>query len=91
MTRWQANTGRGEKVEERKNRPDGAEGGASPAPLGGVSAGGRRSSPMERLGLRFDLSGLETEDLLLALILYLLYRESGDRDFLILLAGTIFG
>ena len=34
-------------------------------------------------------AGLETEDLLLMLILYLLYRESGDEELLIIL-GAIF-
>ena len=32
---------------------------------------------------------LETEDLLLALILYLLYRETGDTEFLLILAGVL--
>ena len=34
-------------------------------------------------------AGFETEDLLLLLILYLLYRESGDEELLILL-GAMF-
>ncbi|MCD7933741.1 MAG: hypothetical protein LUF77_00225 [Oscillospiraceae bacterium] len=33
---------------------------------------------------------LETEDLLLITLLYLLYRESGDRDFLIMIGGILF-
>lgn len=37
-------------------------------------------------GLR---EGLETEDLLLLLILYLMYRESGDSDLLIIM-GAMF-
>ncbi len=32
----------------------------------------------------------ETEDLLLALILYLAYRESGDRELLIILGAMLF-
>ncbi|MCD8358047.1 MAG: hypothetical protein LUC06_02435 [Oscillospiraceae bacterium] len=32
---------------------------------------------------------LETEDLLLITLLYLLYRESGDRDFLIMIGGIL--
>lgn len=35
------------------------------------------------------LGELETEDLLLALILYLMYRESGDRELLIIM-GALF-
>ena len=54
-------------------------------------------SPPERAGQRrggFDLggilkrieaAGMETDDLLMALILFLMYRESGDTDLLILL------
>ena len=34
-------------------------------------------------------SGLETEDVLLLLILYLLYRESGDRE-LLMIMGAMF-
>jgi len=51
----------------------------------------RRSSlpaPLQQL-----LSGageLETEDLLLMLILYLLYRESGDQDWLVTLGAMLF-
>lgn len=33
------------------------------------------------------LGELETEDLLLILILYLMYRESGDRDLLIIMGA----
>lgn len=43
-----------------------------------------------RLLRRLSPRGLETEDLLLLGILYLLYRETGDRDFLIMLGGVLF-
>ena len=33
---------------------------------------------------------LETEDLLLILILYLMYRESGDKELLIILGAMLF-
>ena len=51
--------------------------------------------PRRTPGLSFDLgalfqkteaAGWETDDLLLALVLYLMYRESGDTDLLIMLA-----
>lgn len=32
-----------------------------------------------------EIAGMETDDLLLALVLYLMYRESGDTDLLIML------
>ena len=53
----------------------------------------RRTEPRQRPS--FDLfnlfqnteaAGWETDDLLLALVLYLMYRESGDKDLLIMLA-----
>ena len=37
-----------------------------------------------------SLRDLETEDLLLLLILYLLYRESGDPEWLLTLAALVF-
>ena len=41
------------------------------------------------LASRLDLSKLETEDIILLLILYLLYRESGDEELLIMM-GAMF-
>ena len=32
---------------------------------------------------------METDDLILALILYLMYRESGDKDLLIMLGAML--
>ena len=95
MTRWQANTGRGERVAETKNRPGGAaekaniSGNGAALPSGARSSGDRQSA-QTRL-LRLLRTPPETEDLLLSLVLYLLYRESGDRDWLVMLAGLLFG
>ncbi len=51
-----------------------------------------RQAPPFRKGGRPDaLPRLETEDLLLGLILYLLYRESRDEEFLIMLAAVLLG
>ena len=36
------------------------------------------------------LTALETEDLILLLILFLLYRESGDTEWLVALAAMVF-
>jgi len=46
---------------------------------------------MEQLGklLPGSLGQLETEDIILLLILYLLYRESGDSELLIIM-GAMF-
>ena len=38
---------------------------------------------------RLSLNRLEQEDLLLMLVLYLLYRESGDRELLIALGAFL--
>ncbi len=34
-------------------------------------------------------TGMETDDLIMALILYLMYRESGDKDLLIMLGAML--
>ena len=54
-----------------------------PNPLSGLSG--------ELGGILRRLSGreLETEDLLLFLLLYLLYRESGDEEFLLAIVGLL--
>ena len=39
---------------------------------------------------RLDIANWETEDLLLMLVLYLMYRESGDSELLIILAAMLF-
>ena len=53
----------------------------------------RRTEPRPRpsfdlwsLFQKTEAAGWETDDLLLALVLYLMYRESGDKDLLIMLA-----
>ena len=49
----------------------------------------RPTRPSFDLGSLFqktEAAGWETDDLLLALVLYLMYRESGDVDLLIMLA-----
>ena len=68
----------------------------SPCPLqsaqkqpGGAPFGGRPGGLLGSLTSRLDLSRLETEDLILLLILYLLYRESGDEELLIMM-GAMF-
>lgn len=55
-----------------------------PSPLSGLSG------EMGRLFGKLGSLSLETEDLLLILILYLLYRESGDSEFLIMIGAFLF-
>ncbi len=55
-----------------------------PSPLSGLSG---------ELGKLFGKPGsfsLETEDLLLIAVLYLMYRESGDKELLIMIGALLF-
>ena len=45
----------------------------------------RRRPELGGLLKRIEAAGMETDDLLMALVLFLMYRESGDTDLLILL------
>ncbi len=80
--RYQGNTGRVERVADAGETP--------PRPVTGPAPGERRppgplsglSGELGRLLGRLNPARLETEDYLLLVILYLLYRESGDADFL---------
>lgn len=49
-------------------------------------AGGNLSALLPK-GIGKNLSDLETEDLLLILILYLMYRESGDKELLLIMGA----
>lgn len=96
--RYQGNTGKVRRVEEGR-------GASPPAPDRGRNpAGGeptRRPPPppapkqgpnlMEQLGrlLPGTQEELDTEDLILLLILYLMYRESGDSE-LLMIMGAMF-
>ena len=48
------------------------------------------SGLFERVLRRVSPGRLETEDLLLVAVLYLLYRECGDREFLLAIAAYLF-
>ena len=95
--RYDGNSGRMTRL------PDGEEGlrrpppppPASPPPPGppgphrpGPPPGGPLSGFLSGLPeLNSLLAALDNSDLLLMLVLYLLYRESGDEEFLYILAG----
>ena len=57
---------------------------APPSPLSGLS--GELGKILGKLGC----TQLETEDLLLLAVLYLMYRESGDRELLIMMGALMF-
>lgn len=69
-----------------------------PRPVPGPPPGQRRplsplsglSGELGRLLGRFTLSELETEDILIILILYLLYKETGDDEFLFIIGAMFF-
>lgn len=92
INRYQGNSGRVVRYEEQGERnarsaekrspPPGAPAGpASPAGFTGLESLGRLLP--EKIG------ELETEDIILLLILYLMYRESGDSELLIIM-GAMF-
>lgn len=97
--RYEGNTGRVRPLEEAAPErpappppPPPSVPGPRPHPVPGP--GGNPLSELLPRQLQRMLSGslrdLETEDLLLLLILYLLYRESGDPEWLLTLAAMIF-
>ena len=94
--RYEGNTGRVRPLEdapaEMPAPPPPAASGPPPHP--GPGLGGNPLSELLPRQLQRMLSGslrdLETEDLLLMLILYLLYRESGDPEWLLTLAALVF-
>ena len=79
--RYQGNSG---QVERMPDAPH-AEPAAKQKPPPGTTGGG-----LQQLLQRFSLADLESEDLLLILVLYLLYRESGDKELLFILGGMLF-
>ena len=88
--RYQGNTGRVTRVDERRaERPPEEPPRQYPAP----DAPKPRTLPL--LGgslaelLPKSFGELETEDIILLLILYLMYRESGDSELLIIM-GAMF-
>lgn len=100
INRYQGNSGRVYRVQEPSaapgHRPPAGEPAVrEPRPIPGPPPGQRRplsplsglSGDLGRLLGRFTLSSLETEDILIIVVLYLLYKESGDEDFLVMMAA----
>ena len=86
VKRYEGNTGRVVHIEDRP---------PSPPPVPAVRQNrtppaARPALPMQLERLLGGVGKLETEDLLLLLILYLLYRESGDGDWLVTLGAMLF-
>ncbi|MDO4815928.1 MAG: hypothetical protein Q4A83_04905 [Bacillota bacterium] len=85
--RYRGNSGKPQRVEEN---PPSTVPKPMPVPRKNQSrpplAGGNLSALLPK-GIGKNLSELETEDLLLILILYLMYRESGDKELLLIMGA----
>lgn len=82
--RYRGNSGKPEKMEEpRRPAPK-----SVPVPRQNQNRPpkGNLSSLLPK-NIGRSLSELETEDLLLILILYLMYRESGDKELLLIMGA----
>ena len=86
--RYQGNSGKVQRVSEHdKPKPE------KPTPMPS-----RKPPPLKSLDKKSPLAALlpkgvpelETEDLILLLVLYLMYRKSGDSDLLIMMGAMFF-
>lgn len=88
--RYQGNSGRVVRVEER--RPSGQKAPPTVQPVKPPSRPPQKiplfGTPLAKL-VPDSVGELETEDVILLLILYLMYRESGDTELLIMM-GAMF-
>lgn len=97
INRWQGNSGRVQRLPERHDKepsppqyvPQAAPPPGSMPPL--YSRQGGLFSALEGIKklLPMKTEELETEDIILLLILYLMYRESGDAE-LLMIMGAMF-
>ena len=101
INRWQGNSGRVQRLPERGDTP--RHSATMPKPVPPIEH--RRTTPVPAPNKKGGgiLSGLdslkklipgktedlETEDIILLLILYLMYRESGDSE-LLMIMGAMF-
>ena len=87
--RYEGNTGAVRRVEERPTTVPPPRPGPPPVRPPQPPSPPNAKSLLSSLGRLLPGLGeeLETEDLLLLLILYLMYRETGDSDLLIVMGG----
>lgn len=94
MRRYDGNTGRYIHIPDEEHRPP-KQNPAPPPPPKPESPPNRQKMPPPKSfgsGLQSFLSnvfaqGFDTEDLLLFAVLFLMYRESGDKELLIIMGG----
>ena len=96
INRWQGNSGRVQRLPEQSDRmPLRAPSVPKPEPPKAAHKHVPRQTPPPKGGLLSGLESLkklipgkteelETEDIILLLILYLMYRESGDSELLMI-------
>ncbi len=85
MNRYNAATGKREHLPEPERFPPGKR----EPPRREIRRGGK-SMDLNAILNRLSPQRLEQEDLILMLILFLLWRESGDRELLIALGAFLF-
>lgn len=79
--------GNGSRPERMEDHPSAKSPPPKRSPLPPPSAKPPKRSGLIPEKLTKSLASLETEDLLLILILYLMYRESGDKELLIIMGA----
>lgn len=98
MNRYAGNRGIVERIPEempRRNKPvnerheaprevEKATHNKKPSGLANILGG------LGGLGSKINISMMETDDILLAVVMYLLYRESGDIEFLLIAGAMLF-
>lgn len=92
VNRYQGNTGRIQRIPEPVQQAVSVSPPEKPIlkkPSPNQSGDGINRS-VQRILQRISPGNLEIEDMVLLLLLYLLYRESGDREFLITLVAFLF-
>ena len=93
LNRWQGNTGKVERIDEKsfERREIPHNGNFPPYKPPNKSSGSTLESIVKRIGKFVPgvKEPLENEDIILLLILYLMYRESGDSELLIIM-GAMF-
>ena len=89
LNRWQGNTGKVQRIDEKSFEPEAKE------PLRRVPPVQNSGNALESIVKRIEKivpgvkEPLDNEDMILLLILYLMYRESGDSELLIIM-GAMF-
>lgn len=92
--RYQGNSGKVERIHDTPQQPQKQQQNSRPAMVPAnrpkppsTQVDGGLANTFQNLLQKFSFADMETEDLLLILILYLMYKESGDKELLFILGG----